>query len=280
MSLSKYREKRHAERTPEPFGHIVPTGRSATGGIFVIQKHAARRLHYDFRLAMEGVLRSWAVPKGPSLDPKEKRLAVMVEDHPIDYGDFEGVIPRDNYGAGEGIVWDRGVYKVIDPPNGDAAECVRKGKLDLEMHGFKMRGAYTLVRTHLQSSGKQENWLLIKKRDQYATDDEDLIEAHPRSILSGLTIEEMRDTSAIGQQISAQLEKQGAARLSGQLNPKSFPLTLAKPHESPFDGQAWLYEIKYDGVRILALRDGAHVRLFARSGTEVTERYPEVTLAF
>lgn len=282
MALEQYRHKRDPERTPEPFGRGDASSAvfSKSGGMFVIQKHAAARLHYDFRLAMEGVLRSWAVPKGPSLDPNEKRLAVFVEDHPIDYGDFEGVIPRDNYGAGEVILWDRGVYKVIDPPNGDAAECVRKGKLDIEMHGFKMRGAYTLVRTHLQSGGKQENWLLIKKRDQYATEDEDIIEAHPRSILSGLTIEEMRDASAIGQQISSQLEKQGVERLSGPLNPKSFPLTLAKPHESPFDGDAWLYEIKYDGVRILAIRDGAHVRLFARSGTEVTERYPEVTLAF
>ncbi len=249
--------------------------------MFCIQKHAATRLHYDFRLAMEGVLVSWAVPKGPSLDPREKRLAVHVEDHPIDYGDFEGVIPKDNYGAGEVILWDRGVYKVIDPPNGDAAECVRKGKLDIEMHGFKMRGAYTLVRTNLKDErGKQENWLLIKKRDEFANEHDDLIEAHPRSILSGLTIEEMRDTSAIGQQISAQLEKRGAARISGALNAKAFPLTLAKPHESAFDGDAWLYEIKYDGVRILAIRDGVHVRLFARSGTEVTERYPEVTLAF
>ncbi len=247
--------------------------------MFCIQKHAATRLHYDFRLAMEGVLRSWAVPKGPSLDPNEKRLAVFVEDHPIEYGDFEGVIPKDNYGAGEVILWDRGIYKVIDPPDGDDADCVRGGKLDIEMHGFKMRGAYTLVRTHLQG-GKQENWLLIKMRDPYASADVDLFEAHPRSILSGLTIEEMRDASAIGKQISSQLEQQGAARLSGALNPKSFTLTLAKSLDQAFDGDAWLYEIKNDGVRILAIRDGTHVRLFARSGTEVTERYPEVTLAF
>ncbi len=283
MALEQYRHKRDPERTPEPFGRGDASSAvfSKSGGMFCVQKHAATRLHYDFRLAMEGVLRSWAVPKGPSLDPNEKRLAVFVEDHPIEYGDFEGVIPRDNYGAGEVILWDRGIYKVIDPPDGDAAECVRKGKLDLEMHGFKMRGAYTLVRTHLtDGKGKQENWLLIKKRDQYASADDDLIEAHPRSILSGLTIEEMRDASAIGQQISAQLEKQDAERLNGPLNHKSFPLTLAKPHDKAFDGDAWLYEIKYDGVRILAIRDGHHVRLFARSGTEVTERYPEVTLAF
>jgi bifunctional non-homologous end joining protein LigD len=284
MALEQYRNKRDPERTPEPFGRGDSSSAvfSKSGGMFCIQKHAATRLHYDFRLAMEGVLRSWAVPKGPSLDPREKRLAVFVEDHPIDYGDFEGVIPRDNYGAGEVILWDRGVYNVIDPPNGDAAECVRNGKLDIEMHGFKMRGAYTLVRTHLQDGGKskQENWLLIKKRDQYANEDEDLIEAHPRSILSGLTIEEMRDASAVGREISSRLEKQGIAQLAGTLNAKAFPLTLAKPHESAFDGDAWLYEIKYDGVRILAIRDGSHVRLYARSGTEVTERYPEVTLAF
>jgi bifunctional non-homologous end joining protein LigD len=283
MPLEQYRHKRDPERTPEPFGRADNSSAvfSKSGGMFCIQKHAATRLHYDFRLAMEGVLVSWAVPKGPSLDPREKRLAVHVEDHPIDYGDFEGVIPRDNYGAGEVILWDRGVYKVIDPPNGDAAECARKGKLDIEMHGFKMRGAYTLVRTNLKDGrGKQENWLLIKKRDEFANEKDDLIEAHPRSILSGLTIEEMRDTSAIGQQISAQLEKEGTARISGPLGAKAFPLTLAKPHERAFDGDAWLYEIKYDGVRILAIRDGAHVRLYARSGTEVTERYPEVTLAF
>jgi bifunctional non-homologous end joining protein LigD len=282
MALEQYRRKRDPERTPEPFGDTSAAVFSKNGGMFCIQKHAATRLHYDFRLAMEGVLRSWAVPKGPSLDPREKRLAVFVEDHPIDYGDFEGVIPRDNYGAGEVILWDRGVYKVIDPPDGDAAECVRNGKLDIELHGFKMRGAYTLVRTHLQDGGKskQENWLLIKKRDQYASDEDDIIAAHPRSILSGLTIEEMRDASAIGRQISAQLEHEGVTRLSGALNPKAFPLTLAKSQDNAFDGDGWLFEIKYDGVRILAVRDGAHVRLFARSGTEVTVRYPEVTLAF
>src|SRR5580700_10732052 len=203
MPLDQYRNKRDPERTPEPFGGEASSAVfSRNGGMFCIQKHAATRLHYDFRLAMEGVLRSWAVPKGPSLDPKEKRLAVFVEDHPIEYGDFEGVIPRDNYGAGEVILWDRGIYKVIDPPNGDAAECVRNGKLDIEMHGFKMRGAYTLVRTNIQS-GKQENWLLIKKRDAYAIE-EDLTADHPRSILSGLTIEEMRDSAAVGRQVSAE----------------------------------------------------------------------------
>ena len=113
--------------------------------MFVVQKHAATRLHYDFRLEMEGVLRSWAIPKGPSLNPADKRLAVMVEDHPIEYGDFEGIIPEGNYGAGEVIVWDRGVYRVTDPPD-DVAGAVRAGKLDIEMFGFKLKGGYAMVR--------------------------------------------------------------------------------------------------------------------------------------
>src|ERR1700674_2828913 len=172
MPLTKYRHKRNAENTPEPFGSEVPTPTSTTSGTFVVQKHAARRLHYDFRLEMEGVLRSWAVPKGPSLNPNDKRLAVMVEDHPTEYGNFEGVIPRGNYGAGAVIVWDRGEYRAIDPPR-DAAEAVRAGKLDLELHGFKLRGAYTLVRTRGMANSRQsdskQQWLLIKKKDGYAS---------------------------------------------------------------------------------------------------------------
>src|SRR5579864_5609634 len=174
MSLSKYREKRHAERTPEPFGKAVPNGRPSTSGIFVIQKHAARRLHYDFRLEMEGVLRSWAVPKGVTLNPADKHLAVMVEDHPLEYGDFEGVIPEGNYGAGAVIVWGRGIYTAIDPKD-DVAAAVRAGKLDLTLRGYKLRGAFTLVRTARQAKssgdGKQQ-WLLIKKRDEYASDED------------------------------------------------------------------------------------------------------------
>ena len=145
MALEEYRRKRSAERTPEPFGESPRLG-SRGGGMFVVQKHAATRLHYDFRLEMEGVLRSWAVPKGPSLNPADKRLAVMVEDHPIEYGDFEGIIPEGNYGAGEVIVWDRGVYRVTDPPD-DVAGAVRAGKLDIEMFGFKLKGGYAMVRT-------------------------------------------------------------------------------------------------------------------------------------
>ena len=246
--------------------------------MFVVQEHSARRLHYDFRLAMEGVLRSWAVPKGPSMNPADKRLAVMVEDHPLDYGNFEGVIPADNYGAGPVILWDRGVYRVIDPKDGNAADAVRAGKLDLELSGFKLHGAFTLVRTRGMKDGKQ-NWLLIKKRDTWASD-EDVTLAHPRSVLSGLTVDEMRDADAVGREISRELDRAGAKRRDTPLKPADFPLSLAKLAYEPFDGKQWLFEIKYDGIRALAIRDGDHVRLYGRSGVEITQRYPEVALAF
>jgi len=280
MPLERYREKRHPERTPEPFGAKPTTGGKQKGGIFVIQKHDATRLHYDFRLEMEGVLRSWAVPKGPSLNPADKHLAVMVEDHPLEYGDFEGVIPEGNYGAGAVIVWDRGVYTALDPKD-DVAGAVRAGKLDLIMRGYKLRGAYTLVRTGRgpkpSGDGKQQ-WLLIKKRDEYASED-DVTQQHPRSVLSGLAVEEMYEASAAGEAIAGELIQSGAPKSTAALDPQDFPLMFAKLHDEPVEGDQWLFEIKYDGVRALALREGDVLRLFARSGTEITGQYPEVALA-
>jgi bifunctional non-homologous end joining protein LigD len=280
MPLSKYRQKRSAENTPEPFGREVPTSTSTTGGAFVVQKHAARRLHYDFRLEMEGVLRSWAVPKGPSMNPADKHLAVAVEDHPLEYGDFEGVIPPGNYGAGSVIVWDRGVYEVIDPP-GDAAEAVKKGKIDLSLHGFKLNGAFTLVHTGGRRKGDpkdEKNWLLIKKRDQYATT-ENVFEAHPRSVLSGLTIEELADAPAAERKLADTLAARHLPELGSKPKYSNFPLTLAKTVDEPFDNDKWLFEIKYDGVRVLAIREGENTHLYARKGTDITNRYPEVVLA-
>jgi bifunctional non-homologous end joining protein LigD len=281
MSLSKYRRKRSAARTPEPFGREASSVSSTGSGTFVIQKHAARRLHYDFRLEMEGVLRSWAVPKGPSLNPADKHLAVAVEDHPLEYGDFEGVIPPGNYGAGSVIVWDRGVYDVIDPIGGDAADAVRKGKIDIALHGFKLNGAFTLVRTggrHSADPKDKQNWLLIKKRDQYSTTDS-VLEAHPRSVLSGLTIEELADAPAAERRLADELAREHLPELGEHLSYSDFPLTLAKTADEPFDNDKWLFEIKYDGVRVLAVREGENTHLYARSGTEITNRYPEVVLA-
>src|SRR5216684_6146018 len=197
--LSTYRAKRSLDRTPEPGARPATAGPPpSTGGLFVVHMHAARRLHWDLRLEMDGVLRSWAVPKGPSPNRADKRLAVHVEDHPLEYGDFEGLIPEGNYGAGAVIVWDRGEYRAIDPPS-DPAEAVRAGKIDIEMHGFKLRGAYTLVRTHgtIKGADSKQQWLLIKKRDEYASED-DVLALHPRSVLSGLTLEELREASGTG----------------------------------------------------------------------------------
>ena len=280
MLLSKYRRKRSAGRTPEPFGSQLAGPISTTGGVFVIQKHAARRLHYDFRLEMEGVLRSWAVPKGPSLNPADKRLAVAVEDHPLEYGDFEGVIPAGNYGAGSVIVWDRGVYDVLDPV-GDAGGAVRDGKIDIDLHGFKLNGAFTLVRTGGRRNagpGDKQNWLLIKKRDQFATT-EDVLSAHPRSVLSGLTIEELAGAPAAERRVADRLAHQHLPELGNRLKHSDFPLMHAKTIGDPFDNDKWLFEVKYDGVRVLAIREGENSHLFARSGTDTTNRYPEVVLA-
>lgn len=239
-------------------------------------------MHFDFRMEMEGVLRSWAVPKGPALNPAEKRLAMMVEDHPLDYGDFEGTIPDGNYGAGAVIVWDRGTYTMVDPVTGTPAEAVDKGKIDFTLSGFKLHGAFTLVRTNPRNAtraGEKQQWLLIKKRDEFA-EPEDVLEKHPRSVLSGLTIDEMADSTRVAKVLTETLARLKAPRLKQKLELRSFPLMLAKLSEHQVDGDQWLFEIKYDGVRALAIRDGEHTRLFARSGREITSRYPEVTLAF
>src|SRR3989442_3177121 len=178
--LRTYRAKRSLDRTPEPGAHPATAAPSA-GGLFVVHMHAARRLHWDLRLEMDGVLRSWAVPKGPSPNRADKRLAVHVEDHPLEYGDFEGIIPEGNYGAGAVIVWDRGGWVPLEDPG----EGMKKGKLLFELHGYKLRGKWTLVKL---KKGEKE-WLLIKEKDGYVAADSAL---PPESVLSGLTVEELK----------------------------------------------------------------------------------------
>ncbi|MDX2093148.1 MAG: non-homologous end-joining DNA ligase [Kofleriaceae bacterium] len=185
--LEKYRSMRDFSRTPEPRGS---TSRRSTGNSFVIQKHAARRLHYDFRLEHEGVLLSWAVPKGPSLSPTERRLAVRTEDHPLDYGDFEGTIAEGEYGAGSVAVWDRGTWE----PEEDPHAMLAKGRLTFTLHGEKLHGRWHLVRTKPQ--GKQESWLLFKGRDAEADEEIDIVEEQPNSVLSGRTIEQIGKKSS------------------------------------------------------------------------------------
>ncbi len=264
--LETYRKKRDPDRTPEPFGGRLPAG----GRLFVVQKHAARRLHYDLRLEMDGVLKSWAVPKGPSGHAEEKRLAVHVEDHPIEYGDFEGVIPAGNYGAGSVIVWDYGWYRSTKAT--DPLDQLARGKLEVEIFGYKMRGRWTLARM----SGKDRDWLLLKKADGAALPSTatELIERYPQSVVSGLTVEEMADRPARLAAVRARLEALGAPR--GEVDARAQPFTLATLAERPFSDPAWLYEIKYDGVRVLADRRGERVTLYGRSGQDATSRYPEV----
>jgi bifunctional non-homologous end joining protein LigD len=222
---------------------------------------------------MDGVLKSWAVPKGPSARPEEKRLAVHVEDHPVEYGDFEGVIPPGNYGAGAVIVWDRGWYRSAKPE--DPLAQLARGKLEVEIFGHKMRGRWTLARM----SGKDKDWLLLKKadRDAGSRDETELTERYPQSVLSGLTVEEMAEPAGRRAALRARLDALGAPR--GEVVARRQPFTLATLAERPFSDPAWIYEIKYDGVRVLASRRGERVELYGRSGTDTTARYPEVVRA-
>lgn len=245
---------------------------------FCIQKHDASRLHYDFRLELDGALKSWAVPKGPSLDPKVKRLAVHVEDHPIDYATFEGSIPEGHYGAGDVIVWDRGVWI----PQEDPAKAYAKGKLKFELQGEKLGGLWNLVRTHMP--GKQEQWFLIKHQDSAAKpeSDYDVVAAEPDSVLSDRTIVPKKARTAAkpkpvkkparkvaAKQQSAQLTGAHKARLPDQLKPELATLVEKAP-----PGE-WSYEIKFDGYRIMARIDHDEVKLFTRNGHDWTHKLPK-----
>jgi bifunctional non-homologous end joining protein LigD len=186
--LKKYKQMRDFGDTPEPSGR---SKKLARGPIFVIQKHQASRLHYDFRMEMEGVLKSWAVPKGPSYDPTVRRLAMMTEDHPYDYAAFEGVIPAGNYGAGNVIIWDQGTWEFIEPGD-DPVQALKSGKLTFRLQGKKMFGEWALVKISGKAgSDKGNEWLLLKHRDQFANDQVDVTEVAPRSVVSNKTVEEM-----------------------------------------------------------------------------------------
>ncbi len=198
QTLKEYWAKRDFKKTREPSGKSPRPKSKASGGIFVIHKHAATRLHYDLRLEHDGVLWSWAVTRGPSLDPAEKRLAVHVEDHPYDYAGFEGEIPKGEYGAGAVIVWDEGTWV----PKHDPAKMMKKGHIDFELKGSKLNGEWHLVRLKPRPKEKKDNWLLIKSNDAAARPGEDILEDAPESVKSGLTIEDIeagRDTPRRGQ---------------------------------------------------------------------------------
>ncbi len=225
--LKKYRDMRDFGDTPEPAGR---TKKLAQGPIFVIQKHQATRLHYDFRLEMEGVLKSWAVPKGPSYDPSVKRLAMMTEDHPYDYASFEGVIPAGNYGGGNVIIWDQGTWEFIEPGD-DPVKALKAGKLTFRLRGKKMFGEWALVKIHGKAGADKGNeWLLLKHRDGYANDEIDITEVAPRSVVSNSLVEEVSGENVWE---SNRTRKSSAKKKSGATKKKKPAAPKAPAARSP-----------------------------------------------
>src|SRR5947199_89841 len=308
MALEEYRRKRDFKATPEPAGTAGQAAAKkarakgkAKAQSFVIQKHAATRLHYDFRLEMEGVLRSWAVPKGPSLDPGEKRLAVHVEDHPLDYGGFEGIIPKGQYGGGTVLLWDRGTWTPEE--EGDPVAAYRKGKLKFRLDGEKLQGGWTLVRMHGRQGGDNgENWLLIKENDDTAQpgSGDAIVQERPESVESGQSLEEIAaDPGRVWESNRAEKKKTRTTRTAGTartgktakraaLDPASIPGArkakmpaviepeLATLVDAVPRGEEWIHEIKYDGYRALChLKDG-EARLITRTGKDWTDRFEPV----
>src|SRR5262245_61917625 len=272
--LKRYREKRDPNATPEPFGGDADPRalRPDAARAFVVQQHAARNMHWDFRIEIDGVLVSFAIPKGPTLDPKEKRFAAQTEDHPLEYADFEGIIPKGNYGAGPMIVWDRGSYHTVEGVS--PAEGLAAGKLDLQLEGHKLRGRFTLVR--MKGEGGK-SWLWLAKV-RGADVSRELVEAEPASVVSGLTIEELRAQVTRSAEVAELARAAGAPKRA--LPASALEPMLAESTERAFTRDGWLFEIKYDGARVVAVKhaDGT-VKLVARSGRDVTEVYPEITRA-
>jgi bifunctional non-homologous end joining protein LigD len=282
MALTEYRRKRQFEETPEPAGtEAGPKRRHAP--IFVVQKHDATRLHYDFRLEFDGVLKSWAVPKGPSLNPTDKRLAMLVEDHPLDYAGFEGVIPKGHYGAGPVMVWDNGTFEVEGKLS--MAEQLQKGDLKFILHGQKLRGSFVLVELRGDKQ-KGRPWLLIKHRDAYI-DPEWNLEEHDGSVLSGRDLKQIEEglppsgtasgVAATSQPLSS--ASMNAADLEGARKakmPKDVRPMLATLADKPFSDPDWLFEIKWDGIRALAFVEDGQVRLQSRTGRDITGQYPDL----
>jgi len=267
-SLKEYRAKRRFAETPEPSGEKAAPH---AGNRFVVQKHDATRLHYDFRLEINGVLVSWAVPKGPSLNPADKRLAMQTEDHPLDYAGFEGVIPEGHYGAGPVSVWDNGTYEM----EGDlpASQQLERGELKFILHGHKLRGSFVLVKLK-QPNQKGKPWLLIKHRDA-AVDPNWNIDEHDGSVLTGRVLKEI-EAGLPGDEVAdepgpAALEGAHRAKMPARLGPM-----LATLVDKPFSNPDWLFEIKWDGIRALAwIKDGA-LELRSRTGRAITAQFPEL----
>ncbi len=288
MTLQPYRDRRDFSATPEPRGRKV----RKRGNAFVIQKHDARRLHYDLRLEMGGVLRSWAVTRGPSLDPGDKRLAVHVEDHPLDYGDFEGTIPKGEYGAGTVLLWDRGTWT----PIGDAAKGYAKGHLEFELAGEKLQGRWHLIRMQGKAAERRENWLLVKGKDDLARDGNrpDILDELPLSVKSGRDLDQIADGAAPIKARSGSSGRKSTTRRAKSEPPEQgtdppdparfadakrrdlpdfvAPMLATLARKAP-SGAGWLHEIKFDGYRLQARIAPGSVRLLTRGGLDWTDRF-------
>jgi bifunctional non-homologous end joining protein LigD len=285
-TLQPYRSKRDLGRSGEPAGGTVEPG----GWSFVVHKHASRQLHYDFRLELDGVLLSWAVPRGPSLDPSQKRLATQVEDHPVEYGSFEGTIPGGQYGAGTVMVWDRGTWSA----EGDARAAYRAGHLAFVLRGQKLRGGWHLVRTRRDGSDRT-NWLLIKARDAESRGDGDmLLRSEPNSAVSGRSLEQIASAPNASKWESHGTKAGPAARSRGRGKPRSrFELAASPRRPLPPtvevqlatlvraapEGTDWLHEIKFDGYRLIGRLQDGRVKLFTRGTRDWTERFPAIARA-
>jgi bifunctional non-homologous end joining protein LigD len=280
-ALRTYRSKRDFSRTAEPRGEAVGARR---GNSFVIQKHAARRTHFDFRLELDGVLKSWAVTRGPSLDPAQKRLAVRTEDHPLEYGEFEGTIPKGEYGGGIVMLWERGTWT----PRGDPHTSLAEGNLKLDLDGERLKGGFALVRLKARGKETRENWLLIKERDEYADrrPGADPMERWTTSVVTGRTFEEIAsDYSSVwsskqGAQVFPASAPPGRrarpATRAKAARPKFVPPQLATSVDQAPEGEEWLHEIKYDGYRVIAALGTGGAVVYTRTGQDWTHRFSPI----
>ena len=282
MKLKDYESKRKFAETPEP---KPGPGKGSPRLVFVIHKHAARALHYDLRLELEGVLKSWAVPKGPSLNPSVKRLAVRVEDHPFDYKDFEGLIPEHNYGAGSVIIWDRGFYHHPSDPDGRKSEALlreglQKGDMKFVLEGEKVHGEFALVRTRKD----EKSWLLLKKKDRYAATGEIL--AKNRSVLSGKTLEDLTETNPKKSSREDKIDQIRLREATEGEELKDAPVAPMPHHvkpmlatliKEPFDREDWIFEVKWDGYRAIAEIQDGKVSLYSRNLISFNQKFAPVT---
>jgi bifunctional non-homologous end joining protein LigD len=293
--LAEYQRKRDFGKTQEPSGKVTPAAARPGRLRFVIQKHAARQLHFDLRLELDGVMKSWAVPKGPSLDPSVKRLAMQVEDHPIDYNTFEGTIPQGEYGGGTVMLWDRGTYSADTATSPDEEEDairegLRRGDLKITFNGERLHGSFALIRMKFardDSSSSKPQWLLIKHRDEFASD-EDVVAANMISVDTSRTMDEIasgkskvwnsnREANKAAVTLS-EPKKVRAASPTPRLSFKSLePMYASIGTEIP--GKGWTFEPKYDGIRVLAFATPTEVRLITRNGKDKAEQFPEIVSA-